>query len=87
MIKEYKKIINFLDNATNQPSKFKTKNWVEIDDDARGKYNTNNQIKFKASVLKSSLCDYSNVYILVSGTITVVGTRADAAATAAGRNN
>ena len=43
---EYQKIINLLDNTPNQPSKFKTKNWVEINDDARGTYNTNSQIKF-----------------------------------------
>ena len=55
----------------NQPTKVRPRNWVEINDDARGTYNTNSQIKFKASILKSSLCDYDNGYILVSGTITV----------------
>ena len=87
MIIEHQKVINLLDNATNQPSKFKTKNWVEKNDDARGTCNTNSQIKFKTSALKSSLCDYSDPYILVSGTITVVGARVEAAAIAAGRNN
>ena len=87
MIIGYQKIINFLENTTNQPSKFKTKNWIEKNDDARGTWNTNSQIKFKTSVLKSSLCDYSDPYILVSGTITVVGAKAEAAAIAAGRNN
>ena len=38
---EYQKIINLLDNTSNQPTKFRTKNWVEINDDARGTYNTN----------------------------------------------
>ena len=38
---EYQKIINLLDNAPNQPTKFRTKNWVEINDDSRGTYNTN----------------------------------------------
>ena len=51
---KYQKIINLLGNAPNQPSKFRTENWVEINDDARGTYNTNSQIKFKTSVLKSS---------------------------------
>ena len=51
------KIINLLDNTSNQPSKFRTKNWVEINDDSRGTYNTNNQIKFKTAMLKSTLCD------------------------------
>ena len=48
------------------------KDWVEINDSARGKYNTNNQIKFIASMLKSSLCDYSDAYILASGTIQLI---------------
>ena len=39
-IMEYQKIIDLLDNTPNQPSKFKTKNWVEINDDERGAYNT-----------------------------------------------
>ena len=42
---EYQKIINLLDNTPNQPTKFRSKNWVEINDDARGTYNTNSQIK------------------------------------------
>ena len=67
----YQKVINLLDNTPNQPTKFKTKNWVEINDDARGMYNTDSEIKFKTSMLRSSLCDYSDAYILVSGTITV----------------
>ena len=68
---EYKKIINLLDNTPNQTSKFRTKNWVEINDVARGTYNTNSQIKFETSMLKSSFCDYSDAYILVSETITI----------------
>ena len=65
---EYQKIINLLDNASNQPSKFKTKNWVEINDESRRLYNVNSQIKFKTTTLKSSLCDYSDAHILVKGT-------------------
>ena len=42
-----KTIIVLFDNTPNQPTKFRTKNWVEIDDDARGTYNTNSQIIFK----------------------------------------
>ena len=61
---EYQKIINLLDNRPNQPSKFRTKNWIEINDDARRTYNTNSQIKFKTSMLKSSLHDYIDAYIL-----------------------
>ena len=40
---EYQKIINLLDNSPNQSTKFGRKNWVEINDDARGTYNTNSQ--------------------------------------------
>ena len=58
-----------IDDASNQPSKFKTKNWVEINYESRGKYNVNSQIKFKTTMLKSSLCDYSDAYILVKETL------------------
>ena len=78
---EYQKIINLLENTPNQPSKFRTNNWVEINDGSRGTYNANSQIKFKAPMLRSSLCDYSDVYVLVSATMTVSNTSAgDAAA-------
>ena len=78
---EYQKIANLLDdNKSNQPSKFRTKNWVEINDESRGTYNVNSQIKFKTTMLKSSLCDYSDAYILVKGTITIAGAGDDAAA-------
>ena len=50
---EYQKIIKLLDNTTNQPTKFRTKNWVEINDDSRGTYNANGQIKFKTLMLRS----------------------------------
>ena len=61
-----------LDNAPNHSSKFRTKNWVKINDDSHGTYNTNSQIKFKTSMLESSLCYYSDAYILVKGNISVV---------------
>ena len=72
-----------LENAPNQPSKFRTKNWVEVNDESRGTYNVNSQIKFKTSMLRSSLCGYSDAYILVSATITVPNT----AAAGANQNN
>ena len=77
---EYQKIANLIDHASNQPSKFETKNWVEINDESRGTYNANSQLKFKTTMLKSSLCDYSNAYILVKGKMTVTGAGDDAAA-------
>ena len=58
-----------LENTPNQPSKFRTKKWVEENDESLGTYNVNSQIKFKTSMLRSSLCDYSDAYILVSATI------------------
>ena len=60
--------------------------WVEINDDARGMYNTSSQIKFKTTMLKSHLCDYSYAYILVKGTITFAGKGIDAAATPGDRS-
>ena len=77
---EYQKIANLTDDTSNQPSKFRTKNWVEINDESRGAYNVKSQIKFKTTMLKSSLCDYSDAYILVKGRITIEGAGADAAA-------
>ena len=56
---EYQKIINLLDNTPNQLSKFRTKNWIEINDQSRGVYNVNSDIRFKTTMLRSSLCDYS----------------------------
>ena len=77
---EYQKIANLIDGASNQPSKFRTKDWVEINDESRGTYNANSQIKFKTTMLKSSLYDYSDAYILVKGRITITGAGADATA-------
>ena len=77
---EYQKIANLIDDESNQPFKFRTKNWVEINDESRGTYNVNSQIKFKTTMLKSSLFDYSDAYILVKGTITVSNTAAEGAA-------
>ena len=77
---EYQKIANLLDSASNKPSKFRTKNWVEINDESRGTYSVNRQINFKTSMLRSSLCDYSDAYILVKGNISVNNTAADGAA-------
>ena len=77
---EYQKIANLLNDESNQPSKFRTWNWVEINDEARGTYSSNRQTKFKTSVLRSTLCHYSDTYILVKGNITVNNTAGAAAA-------
>ena len=84
---EYQKGINFLDNTLNRQTKFRTTNWVEINDDARRMYNTNSQIKCRTSMLKSSLCDYSDAYILVEGTITIAPAPAPAPAANPDNNN
>ena len=70
-----------LDNTPNQSSKFKTKNWIEINDKSPGTYNKDNQNRFKTSMLKSSLCDFRGVYILARGTITVRNNAAQDVAT------
>ena len=62
-----------LDNTPNQLSKYRTKNWVEVNCKTHGTYSATSQIKFKNSMIRSRLCDYSAVYILVSGTIITIG--------------
>ena len=68
---EYQKIANLLDNTLDQPSKFRTKNWVETNDESKESYGTGRDIKFKTKMLRPSLCDCADAYILVKGTITV----------------
>ena len=63
MIMKYRKIINLSDNTLNEQSKFRIKYWFQINDDSRGTYNNNSKIEFKNSILKSSLCCYSDTYI------------------------
>ena len=64
---EYQKIENLLNDELNKPSKFRAKTWVEINDNVRGVYPPNKQIRFKTAMLRSILCDYSDAYILVKG--------------------
>ena len=47
---EYQKIAKLIDDTSNQPSKFRTRNWVEINDESRGTYNVGSQIKFKTTM-------------------------------------
>ena len=79
---EYQKIANLLDSASNKPSKFRTRNWVEINHDIRGAYSPDNQIRFKTAMLRSSIKvnDYDDAYILVKGNISVNSTAAAGAA-------
>ena len=76
-----------IDDASNEPSKFRTKNWVEINDESRGTYNVNSQIKFKTTLLKASLCGYGDAYIIVKGKITITGEGENAAARRAGERD
>ena len=77
---EYQKISNLINGASNQPSKFRTKYWVEINGESGKTYNVNSQIKFKTAMLRSGLRDYSDAYILVDGKIAITGAGDDAAA-------
>ena len=78
---EYQKLANLLDNRTlNQPSKFRTENWIEVNDESRGGYTTGSDVKFKTTMLRSCLCDYADAYILVKGTIAITGVGDDVAA-------
>ena len=56
----YKKKINLIDNETTQPSKFRSKNWAEINDDASGTYGTSSQVKFKDTLRLSRILKTSN---------------------------
>ena len=77
---EYQKIADLLNDESSKPSKLRTKNWFKINDDVRVVYCPNKRIRFKTSMLRSSLCDYSDAYILVKGNISVKNTAADGAA-------
>ena len=69
---ETQKIINLLNDSSNEESKFATKKWYVIDSQTtKGKYKPDNTIKFETETIKSSLCDYSDAFILVTGNITV----------------
>ena len=69
---ETQKIINLVNNSSNEESKFVTKKWYVIDSQmAKDKYNQDNSIKFETESIKSSLCDYSDIFILVTGYITI----------------
>ena len=77
---EYQKIGNLLNGESNKPSKFRTRNWAEINDDIKRVYSPDKLIGFKMTMLRSNLCDYSDVYILIKGTITVNNTAGQGAA-------
>ena len=72
---EYDKINNLLlseDNENEQLSKFITREYVTVNS-LLNTYKENKSIRFKTPMLRSSLCDYSDAYILVKGIIMVTG--------------
>ena len=72
---QYQKIANLFESTSDNLSKFRTRNWVEKNDESRGNY-ANSDIRFKTTIY-SNLCDYADSYILVKGTITITGAGAN----------
>ena len=70
---ETQKVINLLNNSDNEYPTFATKKWYIIDSESKGNYSHQNPIRFLTNSLESSLCDYSDAYILVTGNINVAG--------------
>ena len=75
---EYHKITNLLGNIPDKVPRFITKKWIKLYDQSGGTYNINKQIRFKTSMLRSDLCDYSDAYIIVTGKVTVTNPNNDA---------
>ena len=77
---ECKKITNFLETTSDNLPRFITKKWVEVYDQsgiAEDRYKPSKQIRFKTSMLRSDLCDFSDAYIVVEGTNTVTNPNND----------
>ena len=70
---EYQKITNLLDTTSDNVLRFITKTRIEVNDQSGKSYSINKQIRFKTSMLQSDLCDYSDEYIVLEGTINVTG--------------
>ena len=68
---ETQRIVNLLNGYDNENSKFATKRWYIIDSESKGNYSHENPIKFLTKSIESSLCDYSDAYILVTGNINI----------------
>ena len=73
---EFQKILNFLDTTSDNKDlpKIVTKKWIEGYDQSQRNYDPNKEIRTKTSMLRSDLCDYSDAYIVVKGTITLIKT-------------
>ena len=73
---EYQKITNLLGTMLDEAPRFITKNWVKVHrqlDSADGRYKPSKQIRFKTSMLRSDLCDFTDLYIVVKREVTVTG--------------
>ena len=68
------KIVNLLNDSDNENSKFPTKKWYVINSESKGNYSQPDPITFLTKWIELSLCDYSDVYILVTGNITIIRT-------------
>ena len=71
---EFEKIVNFLDTTFDDKDlpKFFNKKQIEVYDQSEKNYSPNKEIRIKTSMLSSHLCDFSDAYVVVKGTITVV---------------
>ena len=72
---EFQKIVNFLDTTSDDKDlpRFVTKKWIEVYDQSEKNYSANKEIRIKTSMLRSDLCDFSDTYIVLKGTITLEG--------------
>ena len=70
---EFQKITNFLDITSDDKNlpRFVSKKWLEVYDQSGRNYNANKEIRIKTSMLRSDLCDFSDVYIVVKETISI----------------
>ena len=74
---EYQRITNLLANIPDKVPRFITEKWIEVHDQSGETFNTNKQIRFKTSMLRSDLCDYRDAYIVVKGTVIVSADQRD----------
>ena len=74
---EYQKSTNLLGNIPDKVPRFITKKWIDVHDQSAETYNTNKQIRFKTSMLRSDLCDFSDAYIVVKGIVAVSANEKD----------
>ena len=70
---EFQKLVNLLDTTSDNKDlpRFVTKKWIEVYDQSEKDYNVNKKLRIKTPMLKSDLCDYYDVCIVVEGTIAV----------------